>query len=115
MKLKKVAIILTILFLSCSTFCFATINTENFKPENLNKYDYEKAFELGGTIVEGLTTVGTVIAVVGIIILGMKFMIGSTQEKAEYKKAMIPYLVGCIFLFAISRIVSIIYSLASQL
>lgn len=115
MKLKKVAIILTILLLSINTICFADVVTEQFNPGQPSQSDYERVFELGSVIAEGLTTVGTVIAVVGIVIIGIKYMMGSVEQKAEYKKTMIPYLVGCVFLFAISRIVSIIYSLVIQM
>lgn len=118
MRLKKVIGILTILailFLFLNPSCFAKVDTSQYKPSDLTSSDYEEAFKLGSTIVSGLTMVGTILAIVGIMILGIKYMIGSTAEKAEYKKSMIPYLIGCIFIFAISRIVSIIYSLASQI
>lgn len=118
MKLKKVVGILTILamlLILFSSSSFAKVDTDIYKPKDLTSSDYEEAFKLGGTIVSGLTMVGTILAIVGIMVLGIKYMIGSTAEKAEYKKSMIPYLIGCIFIFAISRIVSIIYSLASQI
>lgn len=91
------------------------INTNKFKPSGLTEDDYGEAFNIASTIVGTLTTVGVIVAVVGIIILGLKYMMGSVEQKAEYKKTMIPYLVGCIFIFCISTIVSIIYKLASQL
>lgn len=118
MKLKKILGILTILAIVLLFFnhsCFAKVDPDLYKPKELTSSDYEEAFKLGGTIVSGLTMVGTIVAIVGIMVLGIKYMIGSTAEKAEYKKTMIPYLIGCIFIFAISRIVSIIYSLASQI
>lgn len=115
MKLKKIITILTILFLFTSTICFADVNTGSFKPGDLTGKDYDSAFEMAKTIVGALTTVGVIIAIVGIMILGIKYMMGSVEQKADYKKSMIPYLVGCIFIFAISTIVSIIYSLATQL
>lgn len=118
MKLKKIARILTIisiLFLFFNTICFAEVHTDVYKPKDLKEKDYKSAFEMASTIVEALTTVGTVIAVVGIMIMGIKYMLGSVEQKAEYKKTMIPYIVGCIFIFAISQIVSIIYSVATQL
>lgn len=120
MKLKKVTIILTILLLFCNTICFANgvtgkIITGQYKPGELTQDDYGRAFELGGTIVSALTTVGLVVAVVGIMIIGIKYMLGSVEQKAEYKKTMIPYIVGCIFIFAISTIISIIYNVATQI
>ncbi len=94
---------------------YQQIVTDNYKPRELTTADYQTAFNMASTIVGALTTVGTVIAVVGIIILGLKYMMGSVEQKADYKKTMIPYLVGCILIFCISTIVSIIYKLASQL
>lgn len=91
------------------------ISTNNFKPSELTGDDYETAFNMASTIVGALTTVGIVVAVVGIIILGLKYMMGSVEQKADYKKTMIPYLVGCVLIFCISTIVSIIYGLVAQL
>lgn len=98
-----------------STIVPGKIATNNFKPGELTADDYDEAFNMASTIVGALTTVGIVIAVVGIIILGLKYMMGSVEQKADYKKTMIPYLVGCILIFSISTIVSIIYNLVSQL
>lgn len=90
------------------------IDTDKYKSGDLTEDDYKTAFEMGGTIVNVLSTVGTVIAVAGIMILGIKYMMGSIEEKAEYKKTMIPYLVGCIFIFCIPKIVSIIYGIVAE-
>ncbi len=114
MKQKKVVIMLAIILLLFHTVCFATVNTDLYKPKDLTSSDYDKAFEMTGTIVSGLTIIGTVIAIIGIMILGIKYMMGSVEQKADYKKTMIPYLVGCILIFTITRIVSIIYNLVSQ-
>lgn len=113
MKLKKIVVILAMFILIFSTNCFATIDTDKFKPGGLQ--NYEEPFDMAGTIVGVLQVVGTVVAVLGIVIIGIKFMMGSVEQKAEYKKTLIPYLVGCIFIFAIPTIVSIIYGLATQI
>lgn len=122
---KIVQIILLIIFLLGSMQnvvlagqeegAFEVIDTDKYKPGDLTEDDYKTAFEMGGTIVNVLSTVGTVIAVAGIMILGIKYMMGSIEEKAEYKKTMIPYLVGCIFIFCIPKIVSIIYSIVKEI
>ena len=39
-------------------------------------------------------------------------MMGSASEKAEYKKTMIPYLVGAILIFAASTIANVVYQFA---
>ena len=60
-----------------------------------------------------MQTVGIVVAVVILLILGIKYMIGSAEEKAEYKKTMIPYLVGAILIFASTTIVNVVYNMAN--
>ncbi len=118
MKSKKVVKIVTIvimLLLILNTMSFAKIETEVYKPSELTTADYDEAFKLGGILVSGLQIVGTVIAIAGIMIMGVKYMIGSIEQKAQYKKTLIPYIIGCIFIFTISNIVSLIYNLATQL
>lgn len=69
---------------------------------------------LGKTIVTIMQTVGVVVAVVVLLVLGIKYMIGSAEEKAEYKKTMIPYIVGAILIFASTTIVNVVYNLANS-
>lgn len=42
---------------------------------------------------------GTVIAVIVISILGIKYMMGSVEEKAEIKETLIPFIAGCVVIF----------------
>lgn len=69
----------------------------------------------GNNIVAIITTIGIVISVVMLVVLGIKYMLGSVEEKAEYKKTLIPYMIGASFVFAASIIVQIIYEVAIQL
>ena len=73
----------------------------------------DEVVNLGATIVTIMQTVGIVVAVVILLILGIKYMIGSAEEKAEYKKTMIPYLVGAILIFASTTIVNVVYNMAN--
>ena len=70
---------------------------------------------LGNKIIGILQTGGIVLSVVILVVLGIKYMMGSAEEKAEYKKTMIPYLIGAILIFAASALAGMIYSFASTL
>ena len=59
---------------------------------------------VGNKIATILRAIGTVLLVVVLMVLGIKYMMGSAEEKAEYKKTMIPYLVGAILLFSATQI-----------
>ena len=42
-------------------------------------------------------------------------MIGSVEEKAEYKKDLIPYLIGALILFGITSFVKILMAFGEQI
>ena len=69
----------------------------------------------GGKIVGLIRVVGTMVAVGMIIVLGIKYMMGSAEERAEYKKTLFPYIVGAILIFGASNLAQIIYSWASNI
>lgn len=117
MKTKKILIIgvlIAIILFSFTCSVTATINTDYYKPADLTASDYETPFKFAGTILNAILIVGVAISVVSIIILGIKYMAGSVEERAEYKKTMMPMLIGMIMLFATTTIVGIIYNLVSN-
>ncbi len=82
---------------------------------DLNGGDREQIESLntiGNKTITVITTIGSVISVIVIIVIGLKYMIGSVEEKAEYKKTLMPFLIGALFVFAASTIASIIYNIA---
>ena len=70
---------------------------------------------VGNTVFTMITSVGAVISVAVLIIIGIKYMVGSVEKKAEYKKNLIPYVVGAALLFGASVISQMIYKLAISL
>lgn len=75
----------------------------------------DNIINLGNSIIAVVRIVGVVIAVVILLILGIKYMMGSAEEKADYKKSMIPYIVGAVLIFASTAIVGVVYDMASSL
>lgn len=71
--------------------------------------------KVGNNIVTIIQVVGIVIAVIVLLVIGIKYMMGSASEKAEYKKTMIPYIVGAVLIFAGTSLVRVIYSLSTSL
>ena len=64
---------------------------------------------VGNKIIGVLQTVGVVISVIVLIVLGIKYMMGSAEEKAEYKTTMMPYVIGAALIFAASALAQVIY------
>ena len=70
---------------------------------------------VGANIVSIITTIGIIVAVVVLLVLGIKYMMGSASEKAEYKKTMIPYLVGAVLIFGASAIATAVVAMSSSI
>ncbi len=58
-----------------------------------------------------ISTAGIVLSVVILIMIGIKYMLGSVEERAEYKKELKPYLIGCFILFTGSLVPQIIFNI----
>ena len=119
--MKKTAKILSIVLLAVMMVAFMATMV-NAAPDTvisgLQSPDYGNEGEitkLGQKIVGIIQIVGVVIAVVVILVIGIKYLIGSAEEKAEYKKTMIPYLVGAVLVFAGATIVNVVYNVVTGL
>ncbi len=106
-KLEKVLNVLVIVIM------LACICTNVFAVVDLNQVTADKTLQdgadttienIGSTILTIITNVGMILAVIIVAVLGIKYMMGSTEEKAEYKKSMIPYLVGAVLVFGASAV-----------
>ena len=87
------------------------ISNPNFYEPKDNTGENTEFIKLGNIVIGTMQAVGTVIAVISLMVIGLKYMFASTAEKASYKETMIPYIIGAIMLFAIPTIVNIIYTL----
>ena len=65
---------------------------------------------VGKMVVAIVQTVGIVVAVVVLLVLGIKYMMGSAEEKAEYKKTLLPYIIGAAMVFGASVLTGVIYN-----
>ena len=89
----------------------ALINPGDWEPSNTG--DMQQITDSAGIIVSAIRVIGIVVTVVVLMILGIKYMVGSLEERAEYKKSMKAYLIGVVMFFALSQIIPIIIDLAS--
>ena len=112
-KLVKIFSVLLMVIMLCSIALnvFALTPSE-ITPDATVGTDSIKTVE--GKIVAVLQAVGIILSVIVLIILGIKYMMGSAEEKAEYKKTMIPYIVGAVLIFAASNLASMIYNWAKS-
>ena len=70
---------------------------------------------LGNQIISIISVIGSIVSVIVLIVLGLKYMMGSAEEKAEYKKTLMPYLIGAVLIFAASVIAGAVFGFASNI
>lgn len=109
---KKFVKILNIALVAMMLVCISTsvfaLTPSELKPAD-NVTGSPEIQSAGNSIISILQTVGVVLSVVVLMIIGIKYMMGSAEEKAEYKKTMIPYIVGAALIFTASIFANVIY------
>lgn len=115
--MKKTIKILNIAFIIFMLIITYTMSVIGINIDNIsNKETVPGGHEIksiASYIYSGLMSIGIVLSVVILAILGVKYMLGSASERAEYKKSMMPYLIGAVLVFSASTIATVIYHLAS--
>lgn len=118
-KNKKILIIILILFCIISNFIGISYAAEDYwidpgdyKPGTLTNAD--EIANMGNIIIGIIQFVGSFSSVIVLIIIGLKYMMGSLEERAEYKKTMGPYVIGAILVFATTNILGIIKTIADN-
>lgn len=82
---------------------------------DLNQYKGEPAeatefVSRVNVIVGVIRNIGVILSVIILIIIGIKYMLGSVEEKADYKKSLLPYVIGAFLVFSISLLPQLIYN-----
>lgn len=78
-----------------------------------NKIEANMIQNLSNTIYNILLVAGIIIAIIIGAVIGIMFITGSVEQKADVKKLLIPYIVGCVVIFgsfAIWKIAVIMFS-----
>ena len=112
-----IAIMLLVLIISCVTCEVQALGLDAFtNPEDYtsNVGDNTPILGFGNIIVWVVRTVGTAISVLMLVLIGIKYIMGSVEEKAEYKQTMWPYIIGAILIFAGASITNMIYEMMNK-
>lgn len=116
---KTIKIISIILMVSIMVLFLSTTVFASGAGDIIGKLDPDYTQDDGGLtsvgqkIISIISIVAIVISVIVLLIIGIKYMMGSASEKAEYKKTMIPYLVGAIIIFGAGAIAQVVVNLAT--
>ena len=110
---KYVKIIILIILIVICLFNSVYAYTPSFTPDKLTGTGGKTADikETGTVILTYLSIIASAISIIAIIALGIKYMLGSLEERAQYKKTLIPYLIGAICVFGATTIPGIVYNM----
>ena len=116
-KLTKILTVILLVAVMMTMFTTMASAAEGTVGDLFNKKasNTEGLVNVGGNIVSIITTIGIIVAVIVLLVLGIKYMMGSAAEKAEYKKTMIPYLVGAVLIFGASAIAKAVIAMTGAL
>lgn len=114
--MKKTCKLMSILLVIMLAMC-TTVNA--FTPSDFDGSGGTTAADndiksFANNIISIMTTIGMVLAVVVLIVLGIKYMLGSAEEKAEYKKTLMPYFIGAVLIFGASGIATMVFNFTSN-
>lgn len=114
--IKKVLILFLIIMLLTSTAIFAAATPEQITERITIGGSETKQFEGIGNKILGIVRVIGIIASIGTLMaLGIKYMMGSVEEKAEYKKSFKAYIIGAVLVFSIATIGSKVYEIIKDM
>lgn len=71
----------------------------------------DELMEKAGKVIGLINVIGVVISVIALVIIGLKYMLGSVEQKAEYKKELLPYVIGVILLAGGTTLPNIIFNI----
>lgn len=86
------------------------LNTSQYQT-GLQYSDASYLFDKGANILQILRNIAAVVSVLTLTIIGVRYMVGSIEQRAEYKKTMMPVAIGCILIGGLSGILTIIQSI----
>ena len=112
-NIKKMIIIfimicMYIIMINNYSFSFV-LNPGGYEPASTTDASQTTQLQnIANDIISPLRFIGTIVSVIALMIIGVKYMLGSVEEKAEYKKTMKPYIIGAIMLFGITNLLGIL-------
>ena len=110
--ISALMIVLMLVSFAAPVFAETKIDTVTINPTYQSSSETDAKFN---NVLGMIKYLGIFLAVGILMFMGIKYMLGSVEEKAEYKKTMIPLVVGVVLLFAAAAIIQIIQTTTTQL
>lgn len=113
MKVKKIIVFFTILIILISIALISNASYLDQFSGDVNGEAATRAGQISSTALTVIQVIGIAVAVIMLMVLGIKYMVASAADRAEIKKHAIVYVVGAIIMFGAAGIVGIIKDFAT--
>lgn len=90
----------------------AVIDVDSYDPNNKEEISDEAKKLITskvGWVLGGIRNITVIMAVITLMLIGVKYIIGSANEKAKYKETLFPWVIGCIVSVTGTTLISFIY------
>lgn len=116
LKLLRIMFIIFIIFVMlsfiCTIYADEIVDPSKYKP---TVGENDQLNTATGTILGSIRVIGSIVSVVCVMIIGIKYMVSSSEGRASYKKQAVPYLIGAALTFAGCNILKIVYDAVNGL
>lgn len=115
-KLMAIICMTVLILITSSTTAFALTNAldPGQVTPDISAVNATGIQSIGRKILGGIQVISAVLATIILAVLGLKYMMGSAEQKADYQKSMVPYIIGALLIFAAPQIAGMIFSILGQ-
>ncbi len=110
-KIVSICVLIMMIISTVNTVVMAIVPPNQIRGDRADaKVMTDQTIEkTGKNFITILQALGVVLSVVILIVIGIKYMMGSAEEKSEYKKTLLPYIIGAALIFAAAIFAQVIY------
>lgn len=117
-RLSKIIFITLFFILSLSIISNVQafdFDTNEYKPGNVSMEEASPVFTMGEKLFGTLRNVALVVAILSMAIIGVRYIFGSVEQKAEYKATLLPWFIGAILVVMVTGLLGIIENFAQNI
>ena len=108
MRKKRLICVLILLIMCMTTTVTYAVDISPIINGKWNSSIDSDVNNIRGSVIAIVEVIGVSIAVIMLVVLAIKYMTSSPNDRAEVKKHMIPYFIGAILIFGAVGVVQII-------
>ncbi len=106
-KLVTIIISIICILLILSNFSYA-LNTDVYEGIYNNDGKQTSIAKVAGYVLGVVQVIGMAVATIGVVVLGIKYIISSPEDKATIKDKAVIYVTGAIIIFAASGLIGLV-------